>query len=266
MIMGRIRIVRVVSLALLLLSAILLSGCEYFSSPQNTFNPGGTVAQQQKDDFLLVMWPSLVVGLIVIFGILFIAVRFRRKPDDPSLPKQIHGNTALELSWTVIPIILLAVIAVPTVEGIRTLSRDPGEGALQVKVTGVQWAWLFEYPDIDAGGAPLTPPVGELRIPVGQDVRFEIHSTDVNHSFWVPKLAGKTDAINNHVNHMWFRADEAGEYSGQCAEFCGLDHYNMRMTIIAMPPQEFDAWVAEQQSAARQRAGDGEEQLASNGE
>jgi cytochrome c oxidase subunit 2 len=127
MIMGRIRIVRVASLALLLVSAILLSGCEYFSSPQNTFNPGGTVAQQQKDDFLLVMWPSLVVGLIVIFGILFIAVRFRRKPDDPSLPKQIHGNTALELSWTVIPIILLAVIAVPTVEGIRTLSRDlPG--------------------------------------------------------------------------------------------------------------------------------------------
>jgi cytochrome c oxidase subunit 2 len=133
-------------------------------------------------------------------------------------------------------------------------------------VTGVQWAWLFEYPDIDAGGAPLTPPVGELRIPVGREVRFEIHSSDVNHSFWVPKLAGKTDAINNHVNHMWFRADEVGEYSGQCAEFCGLDHYNMRMTVIAMPQQEFDAWVAEQQNAARQRGGATDEQLASNGE
>ncbi|MEX2226358.1 MAG: cytochrome c oxidase subunit II [Dehalococcoidia bacterium] len=262
--MGRIGIARICSLALVLGSSLFLSGCEYFSSPQNTFNPAGTVAQQQKDDFLLVMWPSLVVGLIVMLGIVYIAIKFRRKPGDSGLPKQVHGNTALELSWTIIPIILLAVIAVPTVEGIRTLSREP-ENALQVKVTGVQWAWLFEYPEIDAGGAPLTPAVGELRIPVGQDVAFEIHSTDVNHSFWVPKLAGKIDAIPNHVNHMWFRADEAGEFSGQCAEFCGLDHNAMRMTVIAMPPAEFDAWVAEQQAAARQEAAD-DEPLASNGE
>lgn len=253
--MGRFPIARFAALALLVASPLLFSGCDYFSSPQNTFNPAGTVAQQQKDDFLLVMWPSLVVGLIVLFGVLFIALRFRHRPNAP-LPKQIHGNTALELSWTIIPIILLAVIAVPTVEGIRTLARDPGENALQVKVTGVQWAWLFEYTDIDAGGAPLAPPVGELRIPVGQDVRFEIVSSDVNHSFWVPRLAGKTDAIANQTNYMWFRADEPGEYSGQCAEFCGLNHYNMRLTVIAMPPEEFDAWVVEQQNAARQRAGD----------
>jgi cytochrome c oxidase subunit 2 len=263
MIVGRIA--RFGSLVMVLVSALMLSGCEYFSSPQNTFNPGGTVAEQQKDDFLLVMWPSLVIGVIVMVGVVFIAIRFRRKPGDPGLPKQIHGNTALELSWTILPILLLAVIAVPTVEGIRTLADTPDD-AMHVKVTGVQWAWLFEYPDIDAGGAPLAPPVGELRIPVGKNVAFEIHSSDVNHSFWVPKLAGKTDAINNHVNHMWFRADEPGEYSGQCAEFCGLNHYNMRMTIIAMPQEEFDAWVAEQQNAARQETGDGDTQLASTGE
>ncbi|HET6614815.1 MAG TPA: cytochrome c oxidase subunit II [Dehalococcoidia bacterium] len=264
---GKFRIGRILPFAVIVASALFLSGCDVFSSPQNTFNPGGTVAQQQKDDFLLVMWPALVIGVIVFVGIGVIALRFRHKEGDP-LPKQIHGNTALELSWTIIPILLLAVLAVPTVEGIRTLAQDPGPNALQVKVTGVQWAWLFEYPDIDAGGAPLSPPVGELRIPVGQDVRFEIHSQDVNHSFWVPKLAGKTDAIQNHVNHMWFRADEAGEFSGQCAEFCGLDHYNMRMKIIAMPKEEFDAWIADQQqqASARQPAGGAEQLVAGNGE
>jgi cytochrome c oxidase subunit 2 len=195
---------------------------------------------------------------------LFIAIKYRHKPNAP-LPKQIHGNTALELTWTIIPIILLAIVAVPTVQGIRDLARDPGPDALQVRVTGQRFSWLFEYPAIDAGGAPLSPPIGELRIPVGQDINFEIHSVDVNHSFWVPKLAGKTDAVNNHVNRMWFRADKPGEYAGQCAEFCGLEHDNMRMTIIAMPPEEFDAWVAEQQTAARQRA-DGDEPLASTGD
>jgi cytochrome c oxidase subunit 2 len=181
------------------------------------------------------------------------------------MPKQIHGNTALELTWTILPIILLAVIAVPTVDGIRDLARNPGDDALDVKVTGVQWAWLFEYPGIDAGGAPLTTPIGEMRIPVGQEIDLEIHSTDVNHSFWVPKLAGKIDAIQNHTNRMWFEATEPGVYVGQCAEFCGLDHYNMRMTVIAMPPEEFDAWVAEQQAEARQRAA-AEELVASSGE
>lgn len=261
----RVRIGKLLSLAVVLASTVFLTGCEYFSSPQNTFNPGGEVAQKQKDDFLLVMWPALVIGVLVLAAVVYIALRFRHKDGD-ALPKQVHGNTALELTWTIIPIILLAVIAVPTVEGIRDLAKDPGPDALHVKVTGVQWAWLFEYSDIEAGGAPLSPPVGELRIPVGRDVRFEIHSMDVNHSFWVPKLAGKTDAINNHTNHMWFRATKAGEYSGQCAEFCGLDHYKMRMTVIAMPEDEFNDWIAQQQSNARQRPSPGDQQLVVTGE
>jgi cytochrome c oxidase subunit 2 len=257
---GKLRMARAIGLgSVLLLSMVLLTGCEAFSSPQNTFNPAGEVAEGQKNDFLLVMWPALFIMLLVLFGIVFIAIKFRHKKGD-ALPKQIHGNTALELTWTIIPIILLAVIAVPTVQGIRELSDVPDD-ALQVKVTGQRFSWFFEYPEIEAAGAPLAAPANELRIPVGQDIAIEIHSIDVNHSFWVPKLAGKTDAINNHVNHMWIRADETGEFSGQCAEFCGLQHSNMRMKVIVMPQDEFDAWVSQQ--VARQTGG---EPLVSNGE
>lgn len=254
---------RLMALAGLLAVGVLLSGCEYFSSPQNTFNPAGEVAQSQKDDFLFVMWPALVIGVLVMVGVVYIAVRYRHKPGD-ALPKQIHGNTALELTWTIIPIILLSVIAVPTVQGIRDLAENPGPDALQVQVTGFRFSWVFAYPEYGpTPEEPLEAPnVGELRIPVGRKVYLTINSTDVNHSFWVPKLAGKTDAIPNHTNHMWIKADEPGEYSGQCAEFCGLDHFNMRMTVIAMPEEEFNAWI--EQQAALEAGDDG--RLVSNGE
>lgn len=244
-------IARIAPLLLILTFGLLVgSGCEYFSSPQNTFAPAGEVAEGQRDDFLFVMWPALVVLIGVWAGVVYIALKFRRKKGDPGLPRQIHGNTPLELTWTIIPAIMMAFVAVPTVMGIRELAKNPGDDALQVTVTGVQWAWLFEYPGIDAGGRPLSTTPGEVRIPVDRDVYLRILSTDVNHSFWVPKLAGKTDAIQNHPNHMWIRATKTGEFSGQCAEFCGLDHYKMRFTVHAMPQAEFDAWVTEQQQAA----------------
>lgn len=229
------------------LSALIFSGCEAFSSPQNTFAPEGTVAEDQKFYFLLVMWPALVIGVGVMLAIPLLAFRFRRKKGDPGLPKQIHGNTALELTWTIIPAIMMAAVAVPTVAGIQHLAERPGDDAFRIHVTGVQWAWQFEYPDLkDAEGQPLPPVFGELHIPVGRKVDVTIDSNDVNHSFWLPKLAGKTDAIQNHTNHMWLEANTPGVYQGQCAEFCGLDHQAMRFTATALDPAEFEAWLDEQ--------------------
>lgn len=244
--MPRMRFARIGAVLSLALISVLLSGCEVFSSPQNTFAPAGTVADGQKDDFLIAMWPALAVMILVLGGLLYMSIKYRRPKGDPGLPKQVHGNTALELGWTILPAILLAVIAVPTLAGIRDLGREPSDDALRVNVTGVQWQWLFEYPDVlDESGAPLS--IGaDLYVPVGREIGFEIASADVNHSFWVPKLAGKIDAIQGRTNIMWFRADKPGTYGGQCAEFCGLSHAQMRMTVIALPQAEFDAWVAEQ--------------------
>lgn len=245
---------RIVPAILLLMTSLFLTACEAFDSPQNTFSPAGKVAEDQKADFLLVTWIALPIMIGVLLACVLIPLFFMRKKGDPGLPKQIHGHTALELTWTIIPAILLAFIAVPTVTGIQDLGRDPSDEALIVDVQGSRFLWSFYYPEVDAAGAALESlpnaddPAGipVLRIPVGREIGLRITSIDVNHSFWIPKLAGKTDAINNHPNKMWIRADEAGVFDGQCAEFCGLSHSDMRFRVEAMPEDEFNAWVAEQ--------------------
>ena len=251
------RIRRLIAWSSLALTALFFSGCEAFSSPQNTFSPAGDVADDQMTYFLIVMWPALAIMVAVFGAIVFIMVRFRRGKGDPGLPKQVHGNTPLELTWTILPAILLTAIAIPTVAGIRDLGRKPADDAFRVNVTGVQWAWLFEYPDVDAGGAPLQGETNEVRIPVDEEIGFYIKSSDVNHSFWIPRLAGKIDAINNHENYMWIRATETGTFEAQCAEFCGLSHAEMRFRVVVMEQDDFDEWIEEQTAAARAGAANG---------
>jgi cytochrome c oxidase subunit 2 len=197
----------------------------------------------------------LVLGLIV-----FMMVRFARHKSTDPLPKQVHGNTALELGWTIAPAILLAIVAVPTLAAIIDLGREPDESALTVEVEGVQWAWFFTYPDFEtAEGTPLESPV-ELHIPVGREIGFRLTSPDVIHSFWVPRLAGKVDVIPGRVNFMWIKADEPGTYAGQCAEFCGVGHSDMRLTVIVHTEEDFQAWLAEQGASAAPAEGGEEEQ------
>ncbi|MBI2913297.1 MAG: cytochrome c oxidase subunit II [Chloroflexi bacterium] len=236
---------RLLVAALLIAAVLLLTGCGVVT-PQNTFAPEGEVADKQRDLFYLVLWPAVVI-LILVEGLLVIAVmRFRRRKDDEPPPKQVHGNTRLELAWTIAPAILLLFIAVPTVAAIVDLGRAPAADALRVDVTGRQWIWQFEYPEFtDADGKPLSV-FNELHIPVGKEIGAYLHSADVIHSFWVPRLAGKLDVIPGRENRMWFNAEEPGTYSGQCAEFCGLGHAGMRMTVVAQTEEEFNAWVQEQ--------------------
>jgi len=224
---------------------MLLTGCGVVT-PQNTFAPEGEVADKQRDLFNLVLWPAVAV-LVLVEGLLVIAVmRFRRKKDDEPLPRQVHGNARLELAWTIAPAVLLLVIAVPTVVAIVDLGRAPAADALRVDVTGRQWIWQFEYPEFkDAQGKALSV-FNELHIPVGREIGAYLHSADVIHSFWVPRLAGKLDVIPGRENRMWFNAKEPGTYSGQCAEFCGLGHAGMRLTVVAETEEEFNAWVQQQ--------------------
>jgi cytochrome c oxidase subunit 2 len=164
-------------------------------------------------------------------------LRFRAKPGQTEVPKQIHGSTKLEILWTAIPIAILISVAIPTVKtAFATMGRAENPD-MTIRVVGHQWWWEFQYPDQKVTTA------NELIIPVGKKVDIELISDDVIHSFWVPKLAGKTDVIPNRLNHMWFQANETGLYYGQCAEFCGDSHAKMRFRVKVVSNEEYTAWV-----------------------
>ena len=231
-------------LGLVLLS--LLSGCAAVV-PQTTVMPKTDAARKIQDLYVLVFWLSVIVFIAVQGGLLYILWRYRSRPGH-DLPPQTHGNTVLEVGWTIAPAIVLVIMAVPTIRTIFELETPPtvsanGSPPLVVEVTGRQWWWEFKYPDyMQPDGNPLTT-ANEMIVPVGRTVVLHITSDNVIHSFWVPQLTGKIDAIPNHHNELWFTPEEAGQYFGQCAEYCGVQHAQMRMNVIAMNPPDFQAWV-----------------------
>lgn len=248
------RLPRLLAVLSLIGLAVMLSSCGVFSSPQNTFAPAGTVAKDQKNLFLFVMWPALLILVLVEGMLLFILIRFRRKKGDPGLPPQTHGNNALEIGWTIAPVLLLAFFVPPTISGIVHLGKTPKD-AMTVNVVGHQWFWEFDYPNPN-GGSPIQilandPDGVYAHIPVNRDIEFKLQSADVIHSFWMPKLGGKTDVIPGRDNHMWLKATQTGTFHGQCAEFCGLDHATMRFTFVVESQQDYDAWLQQQASAQR---------------
>lgn len=232
----------IVAVLLIVVIGGLLTACgsaeEY---PQTTLDPAGEASSRIAYVYNLVWYGSIVVFVLVEGLLVFSIFKFRGEPKTAhGRPVPVHGNNRLEIIWTVIPAIILAVIAVPTLQVISDLSEEPREGDMVINVTGHQFFWEFEYPDL---GVNTT---NEMHIPVGQRVQLNLDSADVIHSFWVPQLAGKTDAIPGDDNSMWLEADASGTYLGQCAEFCGLAHYQMLMTVVADNEQDFDAWVAEE--------------------
>jgi len=227
--------------AALCLLTLVLAGCGSEHYPQTTLLPRGDFARI-ADDLLdtTVKWAFLV--FVLVEGVLVYAIfRFRGKPGDPE-PHQTHGNTTVEIIWTVIPALILAMIAVPTVKAIFQTNTVPGKDALTIEVVGHQWWWEFRYPEYNLTTA------NEMHVPLGRTVSLRMGSSDVIHSFWVPQLAAKRDVFANRETRMWFKAEVEGEYPGQCAEFCGMQHGRMAHRIKAQKPEEFQAWVARMQT------------------
>jgi cytochrome c oxidase subunit 2 len=233
------------ALILLLLVALLLSGCSTHT-PQNTFDAQGEVARKQRDLFYMAMWPAIGVMILVLGGIIVMCLRFRERDPRSLPPKQIEGNTRLELTWTILPAILLLSLGVPTVGLIYDLGKSPDANAYYINVTAQRYSFSFEYPDAkdNQGNALFVP--ADPHIPVGREVAFRLHSIDVIHSFWLPRLGGKLDVIPNENNVLWLKADGPGTFAGECAEYCGLDHANMKMTVHADTQEDFDKWIAAQ--------------------
>jgi cytochrome c oxidase subunit II len=244
----------------LLALAIAFAACAPHAS-QDTLKPAGPYAQEEKNLFVPVFWVAVAVFVIVEGLIVFFLFKYRHREGHDRMPPQIHGNTRLEIGWTILPAVVLAVVMVPTVATIWDLARKPPSDALNVTVIGQQWWWKFEYTDADMQTAAEVPgPIttaNELVIPTGRVVYLTVTSgvggigdAEVIHSLWVPELAGKQDAIPNHENHILLQADEPGIYEGQCAEFCGLSHAIMKWHVRAVTPEDFAAWSAGQKKDA----------------
>ena len=230
-----------------LLVALILVGCadQY---PQSTLHPDSGFARDLADLFRDIFWWAVPVFLIVEGLLLFILFRYRDR-GEPGRARDVHGNTGLEIGWTLAPAVILVFIAVPTIEMIFERDRPPADAdALTIEVVGHQWWWEFRYPEVGVVTA------NEPHVPVGRTVYWRLRSGDVIHSFWVPKLGGKRDVLPGRENFIWYGADSAGVYWGQCAEYCGLQHANMGMRVIAEEPQAFRDWVQEQLSPAAEPA------------
>ena len=230
------------------IGGVLLASCSS-DLPQSSLNPQSVEAEQIDRLWDLVFWIGFAVFVVVEAALIYAIVRFRKRPGDEAEPKQVHGNTRLEIVWSIIPAVILAVIAVPTLTTLFEL-RQPAEGDfLRVEVIGHQWWWEFQYPDIlDEEGRPLIT-ANELHLPAGMTSELLMTSADVIHSFWVPSLAGKRDVVPGRETFIKITPDPgtAGEMiKGQCAEYCGLAHADMRFRVFLDSEADFDAWSAEQ--------------------
>jgi cytochrome c oxidase subunit 2 len=224
-----------------------LAGCAQ-DAPQDTWDPAGPSAQQIHN----LQWPVFlvagIVGVAVLSVLGFIFVRYRDKGQP--IPEQTHGKPALEIALTILPALIMVGVAVPTVGTLFALN-DFDDTECVVNVTGQQWWWEIDYPAQDGCGGIESPIVtsGQMVIPTNTAIVAQVTSRDVIHSWWIPRLNGKKDAVPGRVHQIKMEADEPGIYAGQCAEFCGLSHANMRMEVVALDPDDFATWRDGQLSA-----------------
>lgn len=234
-----------------------------------TVNMSPGVTSTSNEIFSLhmtILWICVAIGLVV-FGVMFWSIFAHRKSDDRK-PANFHENTLVEILWTIIPLVILVAMAVPATATLMDM-YDTSEADIDIKVTGYQWRWKYDYLDEEFGYfSNLSTSKDEIYnrtgksenylldvdnpmiVPVGKKVRLLLTANDVIHSWWVPALGVKKDAIPGFINETWTRVDEPGIYRGQCTELCGKDHGFMPVVVKAVPQEEYDAWVEEQVAAA----------------
>jgi cytochrome c oxidase subunit 2 len=241
----------------LFVALVSLAACAGPQATQTTVIANGDHAQRILELLVPIAWMALVV-FVVVEGILVYTVwRFRRRSN--AIPAQIHGNTQIEILWTIAPALIVVVIAVLT---FRTqavtaeLTLNP-QNAVEVTAVGHQWWFEFRYPGLGPGGEGGDDIVtaSDMYVPVGRPVRITLQSVDVIHNFWVPRLAGKTYMIPGKTNYLAFTALEPGIYRAVCAEFCGESHALMRFRVVAVPEDEFQSWVSQRAAPPAQGAG-----------
>lgn len=250
----RLRRARTGRAGALIVVAFVATGCS--ETKQDIFHPSGRSAEQINTLQVPVFIAAGVVGLLVAAVLAYVLYTGHRRGStsgEPD-PEQVHGNFAIEITWTVLPFVILVVVAIFTLVTLLRIGKSPAD-AVTVNVYGHQWWWSYEY-DLDEDGTPEIVTANELVIPVDRPVNLEIGSRDVIHSFWIPALAGTRDAVPGRTQTLQMRANEVGEFDGQCKEFCGLSHANMRARAVVLSAGDWDDWVRDQQEEAATPAED----------
>ncbi|HEY2841148.1 MAG TPA: cytochrome c oxidase subunit II [Pirellulales bacterium] len=238
------------ALAAIAAGATLVSFCSRVAADENLsiFSPVSPPANSVRDLFNLILAITGAIFLLVEGLIVYSAIRYRRKPANASTePAQVYASAPLEMAWTVAPLLIVFVLFLVVVRSVVEAREDPTHAnRIEVTVIGHQWWWEYVYAGAD-GKRIIT--ANELHVPCDDPgdptpVALTLESADVVHSFWVPRLAGKTDLIPGKTNRMWFATDAPATYYGQCAEFCGTQHANMKLLVISEPRADFNEWLA----------------------
>ncbi len=232
-------------------SAAAFADAAWPLSPTNIFAPASTPAKSIFGLSLFVLAVTGAVFLVVFILLLYSVVKFRkRKNDDGREPPQVYGSNQVELAWTIIPILIVVALFMATARVIAIVQKASApSNAIAVTAIGHQFWWEYRYPGLGVVTAD------ELHVPVSDPAHptptfIKLLSADTDHSFWVPRLAGKTDLIPNHPNSMWIDPHEAGLYLGQCAQYCGTQHAKMLLRVYVQSRDEFDRWIQQQRQPA----------------
>ena len=229
---------------------VVLAGCA--NLPATTMYTYGDHATRILDLLMIVFWMAVAVFVVVQGALVYTVVRFRNKQETTALPKQFHGNTKIEIAWTIAPAIVVLVIAVLTFRTQAANSVMPPEA---IKIRSVAHQWWFEFQYFNQDGVSLRTPIvvdeenqptittaTDLYVPVGVPITIQLDAADVMHNFWIPKIAGKTYMIPGKSNYLTFTVQEPGIYKAFCAEFCGEAHAQMHFRLIALPQAEYESW------------------------
>ena len=220
--------------------ALAIAGCSATGHPMTTLAPKSDLAQWIQNLYIdVTVWDAVILAIVVCAFILAVFV-FSSRVGEAAPASTASSDLGLEIAWTLGPTLVLVMISVPTIRTIfRSQPAVAPAGALEIKVVAHQWWWEFRYPDGAKTG-------NELHIPADRPIRLLLESADIIHSFWVPQLGGKRDVVPGQINELTFVATVPGMYPGQCAEFCGLSHANMRFRVFVDSPDEFAKWDREQ--------------------
>jgi cytochrome c oxidase subunit 2 len=226
------------------------------------FDPVSPPAESIRHLSVLVLVITGLIFLVVEGLLIYTVLRFRRRAtagDATKEPPQVYGSKPIEIAWTAAPALIVFVLILVTTRTLWEVDRDPpaprpGDNALFVTVVGRQWWWEYRYTHYNGRELGFIT-ANELHVPAGaggvpRPVYLRLEAADVCHSFWVPRLAGKTDLIPGRANHLWFQTDRPGLYLGQCAEYCGTQHANMLLRVIVDPPADFERWLENEKKPA----------------
>ncbi len=246
---------------------LLLASADPATQDLSIFNPASPPAESIRSLSVLVFAITAFI-FVVVEGILFYSLfRFRRRAGGGTVePPQVYGSKPIEIAWTAAPALIVFVIVLVTARTLWEVNEPPpkpqeGDNTLFVTVIGHQWWWEYVYTHYDGKELRADPDqqplitANELHVPAGEDgvphrVYLTLKSADVCHSFWVPRLGGKTDLIPGRVNSAWFQTDQPGLYVGQCAEYCGTQHANMLLRVVVDSPSAFEKWLNNERKPA----------------